>query len=143
MAYAGKYAYVHIPDISWREWHPFSIAEVYSVGEGDTAQHFAVFLIKAAMVSQGGKKNFTSALYWSAAGGLVDDMLSTPDARRAASACSSLAGAQLYLDGPFDGPVSSAVDPKAITSIAAFHSRDVVLVAGGIGITPMLPLIGE
>lgn len=141
LAYAGKYAYVHIPDISWRAWHPFSIAHVYSTGEGDAAKHFAVFLIKAASVSRGGKKNFTNALYSLAAGGLADDMLSSADDTQSSARRSYLAGAQVYLDGPFHGPVSAAMDKKAITSLAKFHSRDVVLVAGGIGITPMLPLI--
>eukprot|EP00959_Pyramimonas_sp_CCMP1952_P232550 4859908-Pyramimonas_sp.AAC.1 len=75
LAYAGKYAYVHIPDISWRVWHPFSVAHVYSTGKGDAAKHFAVFLIKAESVSRGEKKNFTNALYSLAAGGLADDML--------------------------------------------------------------------
>ena len=71
MDYAGKYAYIHIPHISWREWHPFSIAQVYSIGEGDTAHHFAVFLIKAEKASQAKTKNFTNALYSLAAGGLA------------------------------------------------------------------------
>ena len=56
----------------------------------------------------------------------------------------SLGGAPVSLDGPYHGPVSSVVDTGRVFPLGGkCQARQVVLVAGGIGITPMLPLAGE
>lgn len=126
--FQGTYAYVMIPHVAKGEWHPFSIVDVVEgpATASGSGGFDVVFCIKAGGSNTFGRKllDFSDQLS-------RGRMLGIPTA---------------YVEGPYDGVVSAAAKSFSTccacvsTSAIGVAPEEVILVAGGVGITPMLPM---
>jgi hypothetical protein len=117
---AGQYCYVNVPNISALEWHPFSISSAPS--DSVTTHHIAV---------QGGvaSKSFSARQWTAKLYTLAENMASSSASSASASLLDSLAPPSKSLTVNIDGPYGL---PPAFENYT-----HVLLVGGGIGITPL------
>lgn len=120
---AGQYAWLHIPAVSQTAWHPFTISSAPCA-----SQQAFTFHIKAM-----GDKTWTDDLFAvvSGEGGAAPGSLNQRSGASAALLGEEGVPLQVAVDGPYGRPANFMAFPH------------LVLVAGGIGITPMLAILSE
>ena len=121
---AGLFCWVHVPGVSALEWHPFSISSSPSLSYGEDG------VVEFSILNMGeGTWTGNLAKYAQEHGPTISASKNHGASSAAATDISELT--HIALDGPF----GRAIDYSRRSTI--------ILVAGGIGVTPMISILAE
>lgn len=131
--YAGQYLFLNIPSVDPLQWHPYTISSAPSVvtDAGAESSPFSTVTVHVKAMGKGTWSEGVAKL----ADGLADEAASSKAFGAAAGADS--------IPGRLPVPLSVSVDGPYGRAGHYAQRRCVVLVAGGIGITPMHSILSD